>query len=64
MEQVKQKTNLSTSSKYEGLCEAGPLRGLAAAMAAELRIGFWFEIRAILAIKMVSSLECCIRGKC
>ena len=51
MEQVKQvekKTNLSTSCKYEGL---------AAAMAAELMIGFWFGIGAILAIKMVSSLE-------
>ena len=48
MEQVEQKTNLSTSSKYEGL---------AAAMAAELMIGFWFEIGAILAIKMVNSLE-------
>ena len=37
-----------TSSKYEGL---------AAAIAAELMIGFWFGIGAILAIKMVSSLE-------
>ena len=43
MEQVKQveKKNLLTSSKYEGL---------AAAMAAELMIGFWFGIGAILAI--------------
>ena len=48
-EQVGQKTNknLSTSSKYE--CHA-------AAMAAELMIGSWFGIGAILAIKMVSSL--------
>ena len=50
VEQVKRKTNKNslTSSKYEGL---------AAAMAAELRIGFWFGIGAILAIKMVGSLE-------
>ena len=40
--------NLLTSSKYEGL---------AAAMAAELMIGFWFGIGAILAIKMVNNLE-------
>ena len=38
----------STWSKY---------KGLAAAMAAELMIGFWFGIGAILAIKMVNSLE-------
>ena len=50
VEQVQWKTskNSSTSSKYEGL---------AAAMAAELMIGFWFGIGAILAIKMVNSLE-------
>ena len=49
-EQVEQKMNKNslTSSKYEGL---------AAAIAAELTIGFWFGIGAILAIKMVSSLE-------
>ena len=52
MKQVEKKMNLSTSSKYEGL---------AAAMAAELMIGFWFGIGAILAIKMVSSLEELIR---
>ena len=52
MEQVKQvekKTNLLTSSKYEGLA------------AAELMIGFWFGIVAILAIKMVNNLEELIR---
>ena len=45
--------NLTTEklSKYEGL---------GAAMAAELMIGFWFGIGAILAIKMVRSLEYCI----
>ena len=50
MEQVQQKMNKnsSTSSKYEGL---------AAAMAAELMIGFWFGIGAILPIRMVNSLE-------
>ena len=41
-EQVEQKTN-KKPSKYEGL--------------AELMIGFWFGIGAILAIKMVNSLE-------
>ena len=40
--------NLSTSGKYEGL---------AAAIAAELMIGFWFGIGAILAIKIVNNLE-------
>ena len=50
---MEQKTNKnsSTSSKYEGL---------AAAMAAELMIGFWFGIGVILAVKTVQSLECCI----
>ena len=50
VERVEQKTNKSslTSSKYEGLT---------AAMAAELMIGFWFRTGAILAIKMVSTLE-------
>ena len=38
-------------SKYEGL---------GAAMAAELMIGFWFGIGAILAAKMVYRLEYCI----
>ena len=47
VKQVEQKTN-KKPSKYSGL---------AAAIAAELMIGFWFGIRAILAIKMVSSLE-------
>ena len=40
--------NLSASSKY---------KGLGAATAAELMIGFWFGIGAILAIKTVQSLE-------
>ena len=48
VKQVEKKTNLLTSSKYVGL---------AAAMAAELMIGFWFGIGAILAIKMVNNLE-------
>ena len=38
----------STSSKYAGL---------GAALAAELIVGFWFAVGAILAIKMVKSLE-------
>ena len=48
VEQVEKKMNLSTSSKYEGL---------AAALTAELMIGFWFAVGAISAIKMVNSLE-------
>ena len=60
MEQVKQveqktNTNLSTSSKYEGL---------AAAIAAELMIGFWFGIGVVLAVKILESLEYCISRKC
>ena len=56
--------NLSTSSKSDSRTQApGHYVGLTAAMAAELMIGFWFGIGAILAIKMVSSLECCIRRK-
>ena len=31
--------------------------GLGAAMAAELMIGFWFGIGAILAVKMINSLD-------
>ena len=38
----------STPSKYEGL---------RAAMAAELMIGFWFGTEAILAVKMMNSLD-------
>ena len=49
-EQIMSK-NSSTSSK------SGSYEGLTAAMAAELIIGFWFGIGAILAIKMVSGLE-------
>ena len=55
--------NSSTSSKSTGfapLCGCwvpGAYEGLAAAMAAELMISFWFGIGAILAIKMVNSLE-------
>ena len=56
VERVEQKTNKSslTSSKYEGL---------AAAMAAEVMIGFWFGIGAILSIKMVRTLEKLISRK-
>ena len=50
--QLETNKNSSTSSKYAGL---------GAAMAAELMIGFWFGIGAMLAIKMVSSLEELIR---
>ena len=47
--------NLSTSSKYEGL---------AAAIAAELMIGFWFGVGVLLTVKTLESLEYCIRRKC
>ena len=50
--QAETNKSLSTSSKYEGLT---------AAMAAELMIGFWFGIGAILAIQMVNNLEELIR---
>ena len=49
--ELKMSKNSSTLSKYEGL---------AAAMAAELMIGFWFGIGVILAVKTVQSLEYCI----
>ena len=57
VERVEQKTNknLSTSSKYEGL---------AAAIAAELMIGFWLGIRVLLAVKTLESLEYCMSRKC
>ena len=53
MEERVETINLMTEkpSKY---------KGLGAAMAAELMIGFWFEIGVILAVKMVHSLEYCI----
>ena len=35
---------------------------LGAAMAAELMIGFWFRIGAILAVKTVHNLKYCIEG--
>ena len=35
----------------------GAYKGLGAAMAGELMIGFWFGIGVILAVKMVQSLE-------
>ena len=47
--------NSLTSSKYEGL---------AAAIAAELMIGFWFGVGVVLAVKTLESLEYCIRRKC
>ena len=53
-----------TLSKSEGLHGAGPLRGLAAAIAAELMIGFWFGVGVVLAVKMLESLEYCITRKC
>ena len=63
---MEQKTNenLLTSSMYEGLLRVEPFRGLAAAIAAELMIGFWFGVGVVLAVKMLESLEYCIRRKC
>ena len=55
VKQVEQKTNLLTSRKYEGL---------AAAIAAELMIGFWFGVGVVLAVKTLESIEYCIRRKC
>ena len=61
MEQVEWKTNKNLSTSSKSTCGApGPYEGLGAAMAAELMIGFWFGIGAILAIKTVQSLEYCI----
>ena len=62
MEQVeKMKTSKNSSTSSKSTCGApGTYEGLAAAMAAELMIGFWFGIEVILAVKMVQSLECCI----
>ena len=50
--QAETNKNLSTSSKYESL---------AAAMAAELMIGFWVGIGLMPAVKTVNSLEELIR---
>ena len=58
-EQVEQKMN-KKPSKYSGLTSAKGSVGLGSLcdlLAAELMIGFWFGIGAILAIKMLSSLE-------
>ena len=49
---MEKRVETATLSKYEGL---------GAAMAAELMIGFWFGIGLILVVKMVHSLECCIK---
>ena len=61
---VEIKKNSLTSSKYDGVHEAGPLRGLSTAIAAELMIGFWFRVGVVLAVKTLESLEYCIRRKC
>ena len=54
LEQVQQVERVETSTSSKSACG---YEGLAAAMAAELMTGFWFGIGAILAIKMVNSLE-------
>ena len=61
---MEQKMNLSTSSKSGGGTQAPEIyEGLAAALAAKLMIGFWFAVGAILAVKMVNSLEDLISRK-
>ena len=54
VEKIRMEETNEKLSKYEGLV---------AAMAAEPMIGFWFGIEAILAVKMIHGLECCIK-KC
>ena len=54
MEQKMNKDS-STSNKSGTAYE-----GIIAAMAAELKIGFWFGIGVILAVKTVQSLKYCI----
>ena len=49
----------ATPNKYEGLGSAGQ-RPSFATMTAELSIGSWFGTGAILAIRMVNSLDYCI----
>ena len=62
VEQVEKKKNLSTSSKLDEV--PGSYAGLAAAIAAELMIGFWFRVRVVPAVKTSESPEYCIRRKC
>ena len=64
MEQVETtKTNKNSSTSSKSACGApraqapGAYKGLGAAMAAELMIGFWFGIGVILAVKTVQSLQ-------
>ena len=60
VKQVEQKTNLLISSKST----CGAYKGLAAAIAAELMIDFWFGVGVVLAVKTLESLEYCISRKC
>ena len=52
VEQAETNKNLLTSSK-----NVATELTIGAALAAELMVGFWFAVGAILAIKMVDSLE-------
>ena len=52
VEQAETNKNLLTSSK-----NVATELTIGAALAAELMVGFWFAVGAILAIKMVNSLE-------
>ena len=54
METIRMEETNEKLSKYEGL---------KAAMTAELMVGFWFGIGAILAFKVVHSLEYCIEER-
>ena len=57
MEQVEQVETIKMNPKNE---KPRKCAGLGTAMAAELMIGFWFGIGAVLAVKMSESLEYCI----
>ena len=55
---------LSEHNKNRGTSGTSKYEGLTAAIAAELMIGFWFGVGVVLAVKMLQSLEYCIRRKC
>ena len=62
METTNEQVQRETTSERETMNrKPSKYAGLGAAMAADLMIGFWFGIRAILAVKMVQSLEYCIK---
>ena len=64
VKQVEQKTNENLLTSSKSACRAPPPGGayefLAAAIAAELMIGFWFGVGVVLAVKTLEGLEYCI----